>query len=330
MLDKALISIIVPVYNGEKYLRDCIESILNQEYKNFELIIINDGSKDNSEKICIEYAQRDNRIKFYTTENHGQSHARNIGLDKSKGEYICFVDSDDIIDQSYLSILYKMLTYANADISVCQYDKVPVNTTYLEILEKVSNVAGRERNNRSHRKEILERNEIKLDFLTNLKERNWGPPCKLYRRELLTDIRYDESFKIEEDLLFNLLVFKAAKKIVYNKERLYFYRTNPESITKRKKYIDYFGAVQLLKKILDSEQANRGKEYYINILTEYIETSLVLADIASNYEKDIKREIFDEIKNNIKKYKNRRNALKQYNKVLYKFFCSSDKIYLLT
>ena len=106
---KPLISIIVPVYNTSFYLRTCLDSIISQSYTFIEIIVIDDGSTDNSGKICDEYAEKDNRIKVFHRENGGVSRAKNYGLKIAKGEYVCFVDSDDYILQNHIIISYTLL-----------------------------------------------------------------------------------------------------------------------------------------------------------------------------------------------------------------------------
>ena len=115
------VSIILPVYNMEKYLRRCLDSIINQTFKDFEVIIINDGSSDNSEKICTEYALGDKRIKVITIQNGGLSNARNLGIDKSKGEYIIFCDSDDWIEKDAIEILVNGIELKNCDMAISGY-----------------------------------------------------------------------------------------------------------------------------------------------------------------------------------------------------------------
>ena len=115
-MNNDLISIIVPVYNVEKYIVRCLESILSQTYKNIEVIIVNDGSVDKSGEICERYAKKDNRIKLINKSNGGLSDARNKGIDQANGIYITFVDSDDYISQNYVEILYKLIKENNADI----------------------------------------------------------------------------------------------------------------------------------------------------------------------------------------------------------------------
>ena len=120
------VSIIVPVYNVEKYLRECLESIINQTFQDIEIICVNDGSTDNSRKILTEYAQTDSRIKITDKENGGLSSARNAGLKIAQGEFISFIDSDDWVDKTMIEKLYNNIRALNTDISICavhQYDE---------------------------------------------------------------------------------------------------------------------------------------------------------------------------------------------------------------
>lgn len=116
-----MISIIVPVYNVEKYLDRCVQSILIQSFKRFELILVNDGSTDNSFEICQKYRKKDSRVILISQENKGLSAARNTGLNNAHGDYICFIDSDDFIEKDYLKLLLNNLKSNNADISICEY-----------------------------------------------------------------------------------------------------------------------------------------------------------------------------------------------------------------
>lgn len=119
-MDSDIISVIVPVYNGKEYLEECIESILNQIYKDIELLLIDDGSKDNSLEICKAWADKDDRIRVIHQENMGVSAARNRGLKEARGNYIAFIDSDDIIDRNYLQFLYNTAKKNNCKISTCK------------------------------------------------------------------------------------------------------------------------------------------------------------------------------------------------------------------
>ena len=126
-----LISIIVPVYNSEEYLKQCIDSILRQTYKNIEIILVNDGSQDKSEDICREYLDCDNRVVYVKQSNNGVSSARNQGIKKASGKYIAFVDSDDCLTEDAIEILYTAQTKCNADLVIAAYiRKYATNNTY--------------------------------------------------------------------------------------------------------------------------------------------------------------------------------------------------------
>ena len=120
-MENELISVIVPIYNVENYLRMCLDSIQNQTYKNFECLLINDGSPDNSAEICREYVAKDSRFRYFEKENGGVSSARNLGIECSEGVYITFVDSDDWVEPDYLEVLYSIIVQEKADISVSTY-----------------------------------------------------------------------------------------------------------------------------------------------------------------------------------------------------------------
>ena len=122
-MDSTMISVIVPVYNVEPYLRKCLDSIVNQTYRDFEILIIDDGSTDGSGRICDEYAEKDSRIKVFHTENRGLSCARNLGLAEAKGEWIGFVDSDDWIEPDMYEVLIRRAEETGADVVECSHYK---------------------------------------------------------------------------------------------------------------------------------------------------------------------------------------------------------------
>ena len=124
MNDDIVISIIVPIYNTEKYLNECVDSIINQTYKNIEIILVNDGSTDNCLKICDEYAKKDKRVKVIHKENGGLSSARNSGLDILTGKYVCFIDSDDYVATTFVYDMFNLITKYNADIVEGSYQTI--------------------------------------------------------------------------------------------------------------------------------------------------------------------------------------------------------------
>lgn len=220
-----LISIIVPIYKVEKYLSKCIESIINQTYKNIEIILVDDGSPDNCGIICDEYSKKDNRIKVIHKKNQGLSAARNSGLEIAKGKYISFVDSDDWIEKDMYEILINLAKKNNADISQCKFLRVQ----------------------NEYEKNIIDREETDITILTNVEamdkfysiknEENvnmivvWN---KLYRRDLFKNLRFDVG-RIHEDLFIMHKLFFYANKIVTISKKLYFYRITENSITNNEK-----------------------------------------------------------------------------------------------
>lgn len=209
------ITVIVPVYNVENYLEKCLDSLINQTYKNLEIIVINDGSIDNSGEICQEYAQKDNRIVYIEKENGGQAEARNIGLDRMTGSYVTFVDSDDWVEVDYVETLYKKITEYQADIAVGNY--YSFNQTegmyYFHIFgdsyyEKVYD-------NVSIFENLYESQDMKkFAFIFP-----WG---KLYKASLLDDLRFDNG-KLAEDAYLNQKIYLLAERIVYLNKGLYAY-----------------------------------------------------------------------------------------------------------
>ena len=210
-----LISIIVPIYNVEKYLRECLDSIQNQTYQNFECLLINDGSPDNSADICREYVAKDSRFKYFEKENGGLSDTRNYGIRQSKGSYITSVDSDDWLEHDALDRLYGALKKENADISIgryncydessCQY--LFYNSNSEDSLEVIEGKA------------IIDREGVE-----EMRNGNWTVAyLKLFKRELLQDSPFPIG-KIAEDTYWTWKILLRASKVVYLNRCVYWYR----------------------------------------------------------------------------------------------------------
>lgn len=218
--DQNLISVIVPVYNVEDYLEECINSILSQTYTNLEILIVNDGSTDNSLEILQKFSQKDSRISVFTKENGGLSSARNYAIDRANGKYFTFIDSDDYIDNNYIEILMKGLIDNDADISIVNYHHV--------IEGKIKNFINNDGTiSVFSAKEIIEKMYSKKnDFIGMLQMAQ----CKLYKRELFDNIRYPIGKKYE-DAFTTYKLYLNTTKIIYINKSLYSYRIRTGSIT---------------------------------------------------------------------------------------------------
>lgn len=213
-----LISIIVPVYNMEKYIDKCINSIINQTYKNIEIIIVDDGSTDKSSKIIDKYKKIDKRIKFYHKKNGGLADARNYGLEKATGEYIGFVDSDDYIENNMYEKLYNNLIKYKADISVVNYNLVyEKDFNYKKNFKEISDKLI-----------ILNKMETIKLLLDDNKFGNYAWN-KLYKRELFNNIKYPVGRKME-DLGTTYKIIEKCNRIVYDPIPLYNYLQRNNSI----------------------------------------------------------------------------------------------------
>lgn len=214
-----LISIIIPVYNVEQYLPDCIESVINQSYQNLQIILVDDGSLDKCPKICDEYACKDHRIEVIHKENGGLSDARNAGIYQACGKYISFVDSDDMIATDMISVLYEKITQNKSDISVCQRSHIDETGKTLEssrtVLFEDYVVSGNK--------------DCMHDFMSSRRIDTvaWG---KLYRMDLFQDIRYPKG-RYHEDVFTTYRLVAKANVIAVSGEKKYYYRVRNASIT---------------------------------------------------------------------------------------------------
>lgn len=212
---KELISVIIPVYNVENYLKRCIDSIITQTYKNIEIIIVNDGSTDGCQQICEEYQRNDTRIKLINKENGGLSDARNKGLKYATGKYIGFVDSDDFIENDMYETLYTNLVKTDADISICNYLKIK------ESSEKINKSSINAKT-----KEYTKEKALELLIEDKIESYAWN---KLYKKELFEDIQFPKNKKME-DLAIMYKIFDKTDKIVYTEEIEYYYIQREDSI----------------------------------------------------------------------------------------------------
>lgn len=210
-----LISIIVPVYMAEKYIERCILSVLQQNYSNFELILVDDGTKDKSGEICDKYAEKDSRVIVLHKNNEGQSVARNIGLDLAKGEMISFLDSDDTLSINFLEIMSKNL-YDN-DVVLCG-----INRVYNNHVEAMGDFE----------KQILDGQSFFENLLNVQKGYGfvWG---KLWKASVVKNVKFNGQLKIAEDALFSLEASENIAKVKIIEDKLYNYYFNEQSTVRK-------------------------------------------------------------------------------------------------
>ena len=220
------ISVIVPVYNVEPYLRKCVDSLLNQTISGYEIILVDDGSTDGSGFICDEYAASHPLIvRVIHQRNQGVSAARNAGIDQSQSKYITFVDGDDWVDNQYLAALYAGITQYDADLSCCgivydtsKSDISPVNSSGFDSLSK---------------SDVIQRILLDPQFY------GYGVN-KLFKRDMLHGLRFDTALKMSEDMWFVVSYAKNIHNAVFTPDKLYHYRMRAGSATADFRFSDKF------------------------------------------------------------------------------------------
>lgn len=266
-MEEKLVSVVMPIYNAEKYLKDNIPLLLNQTYKNFELILVNDGSKDNSLVICQEFAKKDNRIKVISQENKGVVKTRNVGLKASKGDYIIFVDSDDFPCVNYLSSLMRAIE--GADIGLINFKHIKVKNPQKAIKKYCKINQEKVFHDQSYVKNIFNFPIAGGGVLWN----------KLFKREIIGDLEFDESLEIFEDILFAYEYAIKCKKIGEVKDIVYLYNINNQSVTAHssfnKKRLDCLKAMEKCAKIAESRNGDeklyvKAWQFLINIEMLYL------------------------------------------------------------
>ena len=249
------ISIIVPVYNVERYLRKCIDSIIAQTYTNLEILLLDDGSLDHSGKICDEYKEKDNRIKVIHKKNTGVSSTRNEGLEIITGEYVTFIDADDYVETDMIEVLYKSLKKYEADISIC--GTTDLDSDYKTVRQSKCKQTI-EMDKKNALKELL--NEEVFTCVC------WG---KLYKVTLFQNLKFNEKTKIAEDLEILYKILDKCNKVVYVSEKKYNYILRNDSATKKEFNKDWLREIEISKEILDFIDKNY-KDIYIYAAKRYV------------------------------------------------------------
>lgn len=278
------ISVIVPVYNVEQYLERCVDSIISQTYTNLEIILVNDGSTDNSGKLCDELAKKDERIRVIHKENGGLSDARNRGIDEAESDLVGFIDSDDYIDSDMYEVLLKNLNNTDADLSMCALYDVYNNTPEAQVTNK-------ETWKLSSEQAIKMVMEAKILSVTAVN--------KLYRKSLFTDLKFEVG-KIAEDAFIMIKLLDKCEKIVATNEKKYYYVHRENSITTQKFSTKFLNVIEAYEqnsniilekypKLKDVAQTRMNWAYF------YVLDRLLLDD---NYnDKELENKLISYLKN---------------------------------
>lgn len=289
---KPLVSVIVPIFNTEKYLENCISSVLNQRLENIEIILVDDGSTDNSGKMCDEFSEKNNKIKVIHKVNEGVSVARNSGMKVARGKYIGFVDSDDNIHKDMYLKMYTKAEEHKCDIAMCDANIRYINKVENDTIKQLPQSM------------ILEKNEITPKLLVEMA----GSMCKcLYKKDLFVnnEILCPIGTKLSEDRIFNILSFGHSKKTFYLKESLYTQNIRENSATK--KYYD-----NMLEIIMDgrkdmlsalNQSWNNDESYKKEYENQHIEG--VWRCIINEFHNNCKKNIYE-------KYKGVKNIIDDY------------------
>lgn len=242
-----LISVIIPVYKTGKYLPECINTLLAQTYQNFEILLINDGSPDDSGQVCDKLALTDDRIRVFHKENGGVSSARNLGLDNAKGEYIAFVDSDDGVSPTFLEERYRNAVETGSDASICDFQLVEEDAPFTPPEDKEYPVLSFPR---------LEgtRNAIVCKYYAGS---CWSP---LFKRKLVENVRFRTDVHFAEDVLFVIDALLRADKICYTRKPMYYYVAHPTSSSRigfHKENMTLMNSCYCMKEVVRSHGAEK-------------------------------------------------------------------------
>lgn len=286
------VSVIIPIYNVEKYLEKCLDSIVHQSYKNLEIILVNDGSTDSSSKICEDYQKKDERIIVINKENGGLSDARNKGIDIATGEYITFIDSDDYIHKDMIGELMNIATNNDADISVCGFQKF-FNESDSEIIDNMLLNTDIQ---------LFNSQDILDNFYSKISVNIIVAWAKIYKMSLFNKIRYNKGKIHEDEFIAHKLIFES-KKIAYIPKKMYFYRIRKNSITGEKFNKKRLDKIEALEDRLKFANEKNLKNLYMQTLFCYC-NDLILCYylIKENYkkEKKLQKILKDKFLNNYK------------------------------
>jgi len=313
-----LITVVVPVYNVKNFLEKCVDSIIDQTYKNIEILLIDDGSSDGSESICDEYAINDSRVRSFHKQNGGLADARNYGIDRAQGKYITFVDSDDWIDQDFLELLYNSINDKNAEISVCDfrfcYDGQSIP----------------DRNWINSTSEVLD-TESALNTMIYANKFASHATNKMYLSSLFKDIRFPKG-KYYEDLFTIYKIVARAHKVVYINAPKYNYCIRMNSIstsTFSLHHMDYIEASQNIVNFCIDKHPKCQRSAYFNYQRNVMQT-IDKYLISRSQSKELESELYNDLDKYYVRYECSNSFERKYyiKKILLKHFKNIYKVYL--
>ena len=283
-----LVSVIIPVYGVEKYLDKCVESVIKQTYTNLEIILVDDGSPDNCPKMCDDWTKKDDRIKVIHKQNGGQGSARNMALDICKGDYICFIDSDDYVEPNYVETLLTACLTHNADIAICKIITIDEKTLKTEDITQFHNTIFADKN-------------LVYNAYENQEIYTHSPCNKLYAKSIFKTLRYPE-IRMCEDSAIYLQTFYFAKKIVAIPNVLYNYIIHTGSTMRRAMTLE---RIDSIFKNYDISIGFLQENNYTTLLHPEVVACLncCIGQYHATKDKKIKRYIKNCYKNYRKKYK---------------------------
>lgn len=248
-----LISIIVPIYNGENKINNCIETLLHQEYSNIEILLVDDGSTDNTKVICEKIEKKDRRIKYYYKENSGVSATRNYGIEKSQGKYITFVDCDDKVEEDYISSMYKAIIEQNVDVVRCKVKRITQSNHFIK--ESLFGLENKKIDN-NHINEFIQH------LVTSKESINAYCCLLLIKKECI--VKFNPNLYFMEDTEFTIRLLQNINSIYLLDKELYIYNYNEESATKNKKNIikNIKGIVNANHEMKNDLKLNENDEIY--------------------------------------------------------------------
>lgn len=297
-MKESLVSVIIPVYKVEKYLNKCVDSVLNQTYKNLEIILVDDGSPDGCPKMCDEFADKDKRIKVIHKKNGGLSDARNAGIETATGKYLTFIDSDDFIINTMIEEMYSVMTKHDCDIAMCNW-------------QQIKEGCGHE--SAGDGKTVLFRDNEVFELLFNkrvpLIMTAWG---KLYKKDIFNEIRYPKG-KIHEDEFVIHKILNLAKKVCYIDKKFYCNLYRESSITGQGFSLKRLDGVEAKKQRLEFVKNNRI-DYYQQALEQYLKSIIINFCMLRKYKlsKDVEGELLKEFNSLYKELKTKSLIMKLF------------------